>query len=67
MPNKESQIRARDKYDAAKMTTVGCRISREKAEKFKSACRQLGTTQYAVLKEAVEYTIEKAEKNRPEV
>lgn len=49
-----------------KMTTVGCRISRAKADRFKAACRELGTTSYAVLKEAVEYTIEQAEKKGPE-
>ena len=60
MPLKDYQIRARNKYDSEKMTTVGCRISRAKAEKFKADCAELGTTQYAVLKEAVEYTIKKA-------
>lgn len=64
MPVSEAQKRANKKYDSEKMTYVGCKISKEKASRFKSACAELGTTQYAVLKEAVEYTIEKA--NRPE-
>ena len=63
MPYTEAQLRARQKYNDEKMTTVGCRISRRKAERFKAACAALGTTQYAVLKEAVDYTIEKAEHN----
>ena len=60
----EAQKRANRKYDSEKMTYVGCKISKEKAARFKDACNTLGTSQYAVLKEAVEYTIEKAK--RPE-
>ena len=64
MPMTEAQKRASRKYDSEKMTYVGCKISKEKASLFKTACAMLGTSQYAVMKEAVEYTIEKA--NRPE-
>lgn len=66
MPLSESRIRANRKYDAEKMTVVGCKISRTKAEEFRLACDQLGTTKYAVLKEAVEHTIEKAKKESSE-
>ena len=65
MPSTEAQKRARMKYDAEKMSTISCRVSRTKADRFRKACEQLGTTQYAVLKEAVEAAIEKAEKKNP--
>lgn len=61
MKQYESRIRAIRKYDSEKMTTVTCRISRAKADRFKAACAQLGVTQYAVLKEAIENAIAKAE------
>lgn len=62
MPS-EAQKRASRKYDAENMTVVGCKIPRIKADAFRAACRKLGTTQNAVLRETVEQTIKKAEKS----
>ena len=64
MPLSEARIRSIRKYDSEKMATITCRVSKAKASDFKAACNTLGTSQYAVLKGAIEYTIEKA--NRPE-
>lgn len=62
MPVSEAQLRAIKKYDEEKMATVTCRVSRQKADLFTAACRDLGTTKYAVFKDAIEDTIAKAEK-----
>lgn len=35
------------------MTTLGCRVKKEQAEKFKSYCKDIGKTSNAVLREYV--------------
>lgn len=49
----DSQRRANNKYIAANMTVLGCKIRKDKAEKFKSACKKAGTTPNAVFTEAI--------------
>lgn len=56
-----SQKEASAKWDKSHMTNLACRVTREKAEKFKTACQRLGTVPNAVLLKAVNDTIEKAE------
>lgn len=44
----ESRRRANAKWDAANMTTLGCRMRKTDAEIFKAACKDSGTTVNAV-------------------
>lgn len=57
----QSQKDARDKWDKQNMTTIGCRLTKERAAKFKEACRVLNTIPNQVLLKAIADTIEKAE------
>ena len=41
-------------WDKENMTSLACRVKKDYAEKFKSACAEAGTTPNAVLKKAVE-------------
>ena len=59
----DAQRRARNKYDAANMTTLGCRMRKEYAEKFKGACYSAGTTPNAVFTAAAADFMEKHEHN----
>ena len=59
MPVSDVQKRARNKWDAANMTVLGCKIRRDRAEAFKEACKDAGTTPNAVFLEAVEKFMEK--------
>lgn len=54
MPVRESQKRAKNKWDAANTTVLGCKMRKEKAERFKEACREAGTTPNAVFTAAVD-------------
>lgn len=49
----ESQKKARDKWDAENMTTIGCKLKNEQAEKFKAYAAKQGTTANALLKRYV--------------
>lgn len=48
----ESRRRANKKWDAANMTTLGCRMRKADAEIFKAACKDSGTTVNAVFTRA---------------
>jgi len=50
----ENQKKSRNKWDAANMTVLGCKIRKDKAERFKVACKQNGTTPNAVFATAIE-------------
>ena len=63
MPVSEAKKRANAKWDAANMTIVGCRVRREKAEEFKSACKDAGTTPNAVFLDAIDNFMEKQKKD----
>lgn len=54
MPVSEAQKKSRDKWDAANMTHLACKLRRNYAEAFKAKCRERGTSPNAVFKEAVE-------------
>lgn len=58
----DARKRANAKWDKENMTTLGCRVTKTKAAQFKQACQQLGTVPNAVLLQAVEQTIERAER-----
>lgn len=49
----ENQKKSRNKWDAANMTVLGCKIRKDKAEKFKIACKSAGTTPNAVFTAAI--------------
>lgn len=58
----DARKRANAKWDKENMTTLGCRVTKTKAMQFKQACQQLGIVPNAVLLQAVEQTIERAER-----
>lgn len=53
----ESQKKARDKWDGENMATLGCKVKKEQAEKFKDYAKQKGSTANAMLKDFVLNTI----------
>lgn len=56
-----AQKAARDKWDRQNMKNVACKVTKEKADRFKLACEKLGTTRNAVLSRAIDETIKQAE------
>ncbi len=50
----ESKRKANNKWDAANMTVLGCKVRRERAEQFKAACKRSGTSPNAVFMAAME-------------
>ena len=57
----DAQKAASAKWDKANMTILACRVTKAKAEKFKSVCKAQGLTPNAVLLKCVDHEIEKAE------
>lgn len=57
----DSQKTARNKWDRDHMQVITCKITKEKADRFKQACDKLGTTRNAVLSRAIDETIKRAE------
>jgi len=49
----DSKRKANNKYIAANMTVLGCKVRKERAEEFKAACRAAGTTPNAVFTQAL--------------
>lgn len=49
----ESRKKANAKWDAENMTTLGCRVKKDQAEKFKTYCAEIGKTWNAVLRDYV--------------
>ena len=49
----ESRKKANAKWDSENMTTLGCRVRKERAEKFKEYCSKNGKTANTALKEYV--------------
>lgn len=54
MPLTDAKRKANNKYIAANMTVLGCKVRRDKANHFKSACREAGTTPNAVFTGAID-------------
>ena len=54
MPLSESKRKANNKWDAANMTVLGCKVRRDKAEQFKAACKKNGTSPNAIFMAAME-------------
>ena len=49
----ESRKRANVKWDVENMTTLGCRVKKEQADRFKAYCSEIGKTSNAVLRDYV--------------
>ena len=54
----EKQKKSRNKWDAANMTVLGCKVRRDKAEQFKAACKKNGTSPNAIFLAAMEKFME---------
>ena len=54
----ESKRRANNKWDAANMTVLGCKVRRDRAEQFKAACKKNGTSPNAIFMAAMEKFME---------
>lgn len=50
----EAKRRANNKYIAANMTVLGCKVRKDKAERFKEVCIAAGTTPNAVFTQAMD-------------
>lgn len=61
MPS-DRQKEHRNKWDAAHMTVLGCKVRKERADEFKAACKEAGTTPNAVFSEAITAFLEKHSK-----
>lgn len=53
MSPSDAQKRASAKWDSENMSTLGCKIKKSQAEKFKVYCADQGKTSNAVLREFV--------------
>ncbi len=49
----DAKRRANNKYIAANMTVLGCKVRKDRAEGFKAACKAAGTTPNAVFTAAI--------------
>ena len=49
----DAQRRANNKYIAANMTVLGCKMRKDEAEAFKAACKAAGTTPNAIFRQAM--------------
>ena len=54
----EKQKKSRNKWDAANMTVLGCKVRRDKAERFKAVCKKNGTSPNAIFLAAMEKFME---------
>lgn len=54
----DAKRRANNKYIAENMTVLGCKVRKDKAERFKSICKEIGTTPNAVFTKAMDAVIE---------
>ena len=43
-----------NRWDADNMTVLGCKVKRDKADAFRSACKESGTTPNAVFIKAID-------------
>ena len=58
MPLSESKRKANNKWDAANMTVLGCKVRRDKAERFKAVFKKNGTSPNAIFMAAMEKFME---------
>lgn len=53
MPVSDAKKKANAKWDSANMTTIACKLKKDKAQKFKEYCANIGKTSNAVLRDYV--------------
>lgn len=49
----DRQKEHRNKWDAAHMTVLGCKVRKERADEFRAACKSAGTTPNAIFLRAI--------------
>lgn len=49
----DAKRRANNKYIAANMTVLGCKVRKDEAEAFKAACKAAGVTPNAIFRQAM--------------
>lgn len=54
----DAKRKANNKYIAAHMTVLGCKVRKDKAERFKLLCAETGTTVNAVFTSAMDKFME---------
>lgn len=57
----DAQKKAVRKWQKENMTTLGCKVTKAKATKFKEACQKLGMRPNQIFIRAVDETIKKVE------
>ena len=63
MSKTDAQRAASVKWDAKNMKNGACTVKKEKADEFRKACLEQGTTPAAVLSKAIDDFLEKISKN----
>ena len=61
----EAKRKANNKYIAANMTVLGCKVRKDKAERFKAACKAEGTTPNAIFTAAMDSFLAEYDKSTP--
>ena len=54
MPITDAKRRANAKWDKDNMTVLGCKVRKDKADKFKAMCKNAGTTPNAIFTAAMD-------------
>lgn len=54
MAMSEARKQANNRYLAKNYTVIGCKMRKDRAEKFKEACKVIGTNPNAVLSHAID-------------
>ena len=54
MATSDAKRKANNKWDAANMTVLGCKVRKDKADQFKAACAAAGTSVNAVFMAAID-------------
>lgn len=62
----EAKRATNDRWDAANMVTLGCRMRRTLADEFREACREAGTNPNAVFRAAIDEFMQRHKERRPE-
>lgn len=63
MPYTDAQKRARNNYESAHYTVIGCKVRKEYAARFRAACAAMNTTPAAVFKAAADALLLQYENN----
>ena len=61
----DAKRKANNKYIAANMTVLGCKVRKDKADNFKAICKSAGTTPNAVFTAAMDSFLVEHDKAAP--